>query len=165
MDAPKRTLANSPYRPLFDVDLSALVAPKPPFTKAANETIDIEIPLKWSPVTGSNRHTHHPSCYQCSIAPLICLTVHPHASGEHLAGGSRSGKTFGSSPRERGTLGRSFARQLVRRFIPTRAGNTSTPNPKPFIEAVHPHASGEHKLHARSFSYTLGSSPRERGTL
>ena len=91
----------------------------------------------------------------------------------------------GSSPRERGTLGRDALNLLVRRFIPARAGNTwQLYSGRPFINGssprergthrrrrrhppgttVHPRASGEH-LPKQSFrSFKSGSSPRERGT-
>ena len=52
-------------------------------------------------------------------------TVHPRAGGEHPALLRTSPGSNGSSPRGRGTLERAILREVIRRFIPARAGNTT----------------------------------------
>ena len=71
-------------------------------------------------------------------------SVHPRAGGEHRGRAGTITKTTGSSPRGRGTLERRGELVLVRRFIPARAGNTTTWADETTIEAVHPRAGGEH---------------------
>ncbi len=50
------------------------------------------------------------------------------------------------------------------RFIPTRVGNTQTPNPSFEPTAVHPHAGGEHDAQRIVLRGNVGSSPRGWGT-
>ena len=57
----------------------------------------------------------------CSLSPR---TVHPRAGGEHPTGSDALLRTFGSSPRGRGTHLGHGRRHAQRRFIPARAGNT-----------------------------------------
>jgi hypothetical protein len=95
---------------------------------------------------------------------LAALTVHPHASGEHVAGVTRTVMLLGSSPREWGTLSRAQSRRRSRRFIPTRVGNTSIGCHPQASRSVHPHASGEHSVRIVSHFQFSGSSPREWGT-
>ena len=54
----------------------------------------------------------------------VCITVHPHASGEHGDWGFLLASTSGSSPREWGTPGLRLLDLTIIRFIPTRVGNT-----------------------------------------
>ena len=111
-------------------------------------------------------------------------SVHPRAGGEH-------GKHFapgvverGSSPRGRGTLRDPVRGRVVRRFIPARAGNTSSHSRDPMRSPVHPRAGGEHANALATGSHSggssraggehedtkgleedaIGSSPRGRGT-
>ena len=91
-------------------------------------------------------------------------SVHPRASGEHHSTRSLAWRTDGSSPRERGTPHRRPSRQRRQRFIPARAGNTSTETSVPEVKPVHPRASGEHPGRRGSSGRFCGSSPRERGT-
>ena len=70
----------------------------------------------------------------------------------------------GSSSRVRRTQQSGWSPQLLRRFIPARAGNapfTGTPLASP---AVHPRACGERKIGAVDGAIPDGSSPRVRGT-
>ncbi len=95
----------------------------------------------------------------------IWITVHPHASGEHS---TRLGSYFadcGSSPRERGTHQVRIRSHHRHRFIPTRAGNTTSAHHCIALTPVHPHASGEHADLVIMGHCNIGSSPRERGTL
>ena len=90
--------------------------------------------------------------------------VHPRASGEHLHTPGCTAGTAGSSPRERGTLGKARRGLAALRFIPARAGNTLTSASQSMATAVHPRASGEHRCSTTPARWTRGSSPRERGT-
>ena len=71
---------------------------------------------------------------------------------------------MGSSPRMRGTRGRSFAVAGSRGLIPTYAGNTS-PRAKAYrSRRAHPHVCGEHAAALITPAPPPGSSPRMRGT-
>ena len=54
---------------------------------------------------------------------------------------------------------------MLPRFIPTRAGNTSTMTSAPMRSWVHPHSRGEHNSTDPPWSVLPGSSPLARGTL
>ena len=71
----------------------------------------------------------------------------------------------GSSPLARGTLLGPGTRAAARRFIPARAGNTSSPAPARPTSSVHPRSRGEHHQPSRDGSTAIGSSPLARGTL
>ena len=69
------------------------------------------------------------------------------AGGEHSAMRGFMSPMTGSSPRGRGTrAGRSEVLRRVR-FIPARAGNTTTPRRSTTCPPVHPRAGGEHPSH------------------
>ena len=68
--------------------------------------------------------------------------VHPRASGERRAPVIAGSASTGSSPRERGTLGRLYATKSLPRFIPARAGNAHQHHHIVARESVHPRASG-----------------------
>ena len=92
------------------------------------------------------------------------MAVHPHRRGEH-GGGSGSLPCFdGSSPQARGTLHRAYLLELLRRFIPTGAGNISLAQVVYLVRAVHPHRRGEHAAPRGLISISPGSSPQARGT-
>ena len=93
------------------------------------------------------------------------ITVHPRAGGEHAQSSFAVEVIFGSSLRGRGTPTASRVRRTSRRFIPARAGNTSTNPIPPAPPAVHPRAGGEHPLPPTATHQRSGSSPRGRGTL
>ena len=97
---------------------------------------------------------------QRSIHPA----VHPRACGEHSLKELRDGRDTGSSPRVRGTRTGAVCPPPPRRFIPARAGNTSSRPPCAARTAVHPRACGEHQSPGASMSTDDGSSPRVRGT-
>ena len=74
------------------------------------------------------------------------------------------GLTTGSSPRGRGTPSRYDLTMDVTRFIPARAGNTSTETSATSPCSVHPRAGGEHSYATGTLMPLGGSSPRGRGT-
>ena len=90
--------------------------------------------------------------------------VHPRACGEHCNLRLYFWRTYGSSPRLRGTL--QFAPLLLVgiRFIPAPAGNTYFASQGHFHATVHPRACGEHSAGIRTRQVIPGSSPRLRGT-
>ncbi len=92
-------------------------------------------------------------------------TVHPRVCGEHGFVSVHYLRSFGSSPRMRGTPGRRGAPSGSCRFIPAYAGNTSRPRPSPPGIPVHPRVCGEHQPSSSACSSASGSSPRMRGTL
>ena len=94
----------------------------------------------------------------------IFAAVHPHASGEHYNRHHQQQLVLGSSPREWGTPLNVWLADCVRRFIPTRVGNTLPMAGVTDLKAVHPHASGEHPKRRVHAPVASGSSPREWGT-
>ena len=91
-------------------------------------------------------------------------TDHPRACGEHRSGKASRTRSYGSSPRMRGTLlGDALLRRLVR-IIPAHAGNTPLELAPPANDADHPRACGEHCQTPLVQSSQAGSSPRMRGT-
>ena len=71
----------------------------------------------------------------------------------------------GSSPRGRGTPVVQHAVDGIIRFIPARAGNTSSRHRSATGKSVHPRAGGEHNGYQTPSKVAYGSSPRGRGTL
>jgi len=61
----------------------------------------------------------------CGCSSLGVETVHPRACGERRANVAPPSDRRGSSPRVRGTRGRSRRGKLHERFIPARAGNAT----------------------------------------
>ena len=100
----------------------------------------------------------------CRDAACKDPTVHPHAGGEHKLMLARWVYSSGSSPRGWGTPVRSRELSHDRRFIPTRVGNTGWRRPFQAVNAVHPHAGGEHGRSPARASSWVGSSPRGWGT-
>ena len=91
--------------------------------------------------------------------------VHPRAGGEHTLKVKPPQASCGSSPRGRGTPGRRQDGYVRHRFIPARAGNTSTWPFRGARRSVHPRAGGEHTRNNAAGIPEYGSSPRGRGTL
>jgi len=121
--------------------------------------------------------------------PLLRLSVHPRACGEHAtisrdttrltgpsprvrarACGEHDARTRparridGPSPRVRGTLHVPPRGRQRGRSIPARAGNTSATAPAATEVSVHPRACGEHKQCRVEKAEEHGPSPRVRGT-
>ena len=89
--------------------------------------------------------------------------VHPHACGEYTSPERWARAMRGSSPRVWGIpLSRADVPK-VRRFIPTRVGNTSMMLLRPAKEPVHPHACGEYWSTRSRWARAIGSSPRVWG--
>ena len=89
---------------------------------------------------------------------------HPRARGEHATTTAGVAHGDGSSPRTRGTPAAQGAPLRSGRIIPAHAGNTTPSRPTPSPMADHPRARGEHALTSRPGVYSVGSSPRTRGT-
>ena len=94
----------------------------------------------------------------------VSRSVHPRAGGEHPRRSSFVERAAGSSPRGRGTLNELREVLVLQRFIPARAGNTSTRGFSPSARSVHPRAGGEHWILRVQDGMPTGSSPRGRGT-
>ena len=70
--------------------------------------------------------------------------VHPHACGEYIHGARERIAGGGSSPRVWGIRRGRRGRAHCQRFIPTRVGNTESPQRSLGRLPVHPHACGEY---------------------
>ena len=92
------------------------------------------------------------------------LAVHPRARGEHVVIQGFAVDDSGSSPRSRGTLGRTGTAPPGTRFIPALAGNTFAFLRRNAPGTVHPRARGEHASYLSKYMLKAGSSPRSRGT-
>ena len=90
--------------------------------------------------------------------------VHPRSRGEHVRLRPVYLRTAGSSPLARGTLAAMAAPRRHRRFIPARAGNTSSSSTRRCSPPVHPRSRGEHPDVVERLDYDAGSSPLARGT-
>ena len=90
--------------------------------------------------------------------------VHPRSRGEHPVLPIWAASASGSSPLARGTLTGSPTRKLVLRFIPARAGNTTSTFASSRTLSVHPRSRGEHIFPSEVTSAEYGSSPLARGT-
>ena len=95
----------------------------------------------------------------------VWSTVHPHACGEYIGTIRPTSDKIGSSPRVWGILHAITRRRSLRRFIPTRVGNTPGSRMTQGRAAVHPHACGEYLTPLSSAVSTHGSSPRVWGIL
>ena len=91
-------------------------------------------------------------------------SVHPRSRGEHVPRGGNWPLSAGSSPLARGTQYAGWRAHLSRRFIPARAGNTSSRSPSTRTAPVHPRSRGEHRTGKRDPGDGRGSSPLARGT-
>ena len=99
------------------------------------------------------------------LTPRLSRAVHPRVCGERPTARDAGGSNGGSSPRVRGTLTASIARDCDGRFIPACAGNAMAVPNAACSSPVHPRVCGERSAAARSISSIAGSSPRVRGTL
>ena len=100
-----------------------------------------------------------------SVRSPIWEPVHPRGSGERDARLASGCSPCGSSPRERGTRLPGLRIRWNHRFIPAGAGNAPVTTATPGRRAVHPRGSGERDLQKGAVASSVGSSPRERGTL
>ena len=99
---------------------------------------------------------------QLRILPWV--PVHPRACGEQIAIRKSDAVWYGSSPRVRGTDRDNPAGPERNRFIPARAGNSTSSGCAPTSTAVHPRACGEQAEKVTDIFCQIGSSPRVRGT-
>ena len=90
--------------------------------------------------------------------------VHPRSRGEHLEESEITIGVNGSSPLARGTRSALAHNADHCRFIPARAGNTSTTRRRIMSTTVHPRSRGEHHSRGWSRRARTGSSPLARGT-
>ena len=97
--------------------------------------------------------------------------VYPRVCGERRLCQVLPCRSYGSSPRVRGTgltaergRDRFIPARAGNRFIPARAGNGARLSTRIRQSTVHPRACGERKLVAVCSSCMAGSSPRVRGT-
>ena len=91
-------------------------------------------------------------------------SVHPRSRGEHADIPLTRLRLDGSSPLARGTLLEVHPFVHVRRFIPARAGNTTSRLPPYGDVTVHPRSRGEHPVQPTRYGRVVGSSPLARGT-
>ena len=95
----------------------------------------------------------------CPMAP----TVHPHARGDFLKGGSDGGAHLGPSPRAWGFLGDLRLVGAQGRSIPTRVGISIPVMRLRVSTSVHPHARGDFRPAHRRPGRPAGPSPRAWG--
>ena len=91
-------------------------------------------------------------------------TVHPARAGNTVAARAAQESVAGSSPHGRGTHPLADCAVREDRFIPARAGNTSTTRSLQLQAPVHPRTGGEHGRVSRPGNGRCGSSPHGRGT-
>ena len=91
--------------------------------------------------------------------------VHPRGRGEQVPPDAALKTSVGSSPRARGTAGRSGQGRHRQRFIPAGAGNRQQLRQQAQRTPVHPRGRGEQAHISRLFAVIIGSSPRARGTV
>ncbi len=92
-------------------------------------------------------------------------TVHPRVCGERTQSEPWTWRTYGSSPRVRGTGVAPCSRPQRHRFIPACAGNGTRRPSASGAHAVHPRVCGERCWRAAWTNGCSGSSPRVRGTV
>ena len=89
---------------------------------------------------------------------------HPRACGEHASCWLAVETLLGSSPRMRGTRGRTPFPARIQGIIPAHAGNTPIDSGEMLNARDHPRACGEHSVFKKRQFQKPGSSPRMRGT-
>ena len=90
--------------------------------------------------------------------------VHPRSRGEHPVARRMVSTPSGSSPLARGTQPRRRRLGRRERFIPARAGNTTSSPCRAPRAPVHPRSRGEHPSANSAVCSKTGSSPLARGT-
>ena len=88
---------------------------------------------------------------------------HPRVCGEHAVQGRRVRLMGGSSPRMRGTPGRSHVSVRMAGIIPAYAGNTCRPLPYSTPSRDHPRVCGEHAFLATDLRVRIGIIPAYAG--
>ena len=117
------------------------------------------------------------SIYMCGIIPahagltytVFMLSVysqdHPRACGAHTWSADDWRWRSGSSPRMRGSLNKARLGHALSGIIPAHAGLTRNSSCRRGHRWDHPRACGAHGSIADYFYYSMGSSPRIRGSL
>ena len=95
--------------------------------------------------------------------PFDSVAVHPRSRGEHKSSPPRRRPQAGSSPLARGAHHSERLHGRDHRFIPARAGSTSSSAPPSSAASVHPRSRGEHVLSMAMKRRHRGSSPLARG--
>ncbi len=90
--------------------------------------------------------------------------VYPRSCGEHTVDSGGAHSHSGLSPLVRGTHCRFRQYNECGRFIPARAGNTNTGDPRFIVEPVYPRSCGEHGKRSGPPVCSPGLSPLVRGT-
>ena len=109
-----------------------------------------------------------PACAGNTITwqvPSFWKAVHPRMRGEHQRAVTDTNTAPGSSPHARGTRTSPGHADLLWRFIPACAGNTTATDQPRRIDTVHPRMRGEHSAALADIPVDTGSSPHARGTL
>ncbi len=96
--------------------------------------------------------------------PRLSGPVYPRWRGEHPMDPTFAVCVTGLSPLARGTLQLDARMNLLTRFIPAGAGNTTPGSGHGFAITVYPRWRGEHRHSAGSSSQVGGLSPLARGT-
>ena len=121
----------------------------------------------WMPTVGQWASRFIPARAGNTVAPSPKRPydpVHPRSRGEHPLSIFAVRSSRGSSPLARGTPERLVDFAIRTRFIPARAGNTSSRWARTAGSSVHPRSRGEHCRHLLHISRLGGSSPLARGT-
>ncbi len=92
-------------------------------------------------------------------------SVYPRSRGEHPQNAQELTRFYGLSPLARGTQLLCWSPFKAKRFIPARAGNTSTTDDITHPPPVYPRSRGEHSELLNNPETGLGLSPLARGTL
>ncbi len=97
-----------------------------------------------------------------AVGSLSCPD-HPRACGANAMRPKPAVPKLGSSPRVRGKLSAIGSRDVQRRIIPARAGQTQAVKDKADAAADHPRACGANAVLRGGYRIGSGSSPRVRG--
>ena len=91
--------------------------------------------------------------------------AHPRGCGEHNYTQPNLENLLGSSPRVRGTFSCMIVALALNGLIPAGAGNMLERSATMVTAGAHPRGCGEHLIRFITTDFSLGSSPRVRGTL
>ena len=122
----------------------------------------------WNFGLGRDNHRFIPACAGNRSMMVLqgqAPSVHPRVCGEQPLSTAAEARTYGSSPRVRGTGFIYLRLSDTRRFIPACAGNSNPPRPPCGATPVHPRVCGEQTANADRGIARSGSSPRVRGTV
>ena len=106
----------------------------------------------------------HAGLTRTSMAVSCCVRDHPRACGAHIINKVNLATFLGSSPRMRGSLSLSISSTSLFGIIPAHAGLTVALSRAVSILRDNPRACGAHTNLAFLLEFSLGSSPRMRGS-